>query len=134
MTLLCPGTHQAKTHPRILIKDSHLPLVQCPKILGVYLDTSIIQLALRLRYIESIQQKQYPQCLGSYILRTTEGNMTNGLQGSREIDHQHLFAYKHTLHKLHKHPIYTKRGSEYCHWLSQDVQTSQHCRTNDVCG
>ena len=29
------------TDPRILIEDSQLPLAQCPKILGVYLDTSI---------------------------------------------------------------------------------------------
>ena len=34
VTLLSPDTHQAKTHPIILIEDSHLPLVQCPKILG----------------------------------------------------------------------------------------------------
>ena len=25
-------------------------------------------------------------------------------------------------HILQKHPIYTERGSEDCHWLSQDVQ------------
>ena len=28
-------------HPRILIEDSQLPLAQCPKILGIYLDTSL---------------------------------------------------------------------------------------------
>ena len=39
VTLFSPDPHQAKTHPRILIEDSQLPLVQCPKILGVYLDT-----------------------------------------------------------------------------------------------
>ena len=41
VTLFSPDPHQAKTHPRILIEDSQLPLVQCPKILGVYLDTSL---------------------------------------------------------------------------------------------
>ena len=41
VTYFIPDTHQAKTHLRILIKDSQLPLVQCPKILGVYLDTSL---------------------------------------------------------------------------------------------
>ena len=41
ITMLCPDPQQAKTHPRILIEDSQLPLVQCPKILGVYLDTSL---------------------------------------------------------------------------------------------
>ena len=41
VTLFSPDPHQAKTHPRILIEDSQLPLVQYPKILGVYLDTSL---------------------------------------------------------------------------------------------
>ena len=41
VTLFSSDTHQAKTHPRILIEDSHLPLVQCPNILRVYLNTSL---------------------------------------------------------------------------------------------
>ena len=41
VTLFSPDPHQAKSHPKILIEDSQLPLVQCPKILGVYLDTSL---------------------------------------------------------------------------------------------
>ena len=41
VTLLPPDTHQAKTHPKILIEDLQLPLVECPKILGVHLDTSL---------------------------------------------------------------------------------------------
>ena len=41
VTLFSPDPHQAETHPRILIEDLQLPLAQCPKILGVYLDTSI---------------------------------------------------------------------------------------------
>ena len=39
--LLTPNTHQAKIHPRIFIKNSHLPLVKCSRILGVYLDPSL---------------------------------------------------------------------------------------------
>ena len=31
----------AKIHPRIFIENSHLPLVKCPRILGVYLDPSL---------------------------------------------------------------------------------------------
>ena len=50
---------------------------------------SIIQQAYRLRNRESIQQKQYPQGLGRYILVTTEGNTTDDLQGSWEIDHNY---------------------------------------------
>ena len=41
VTLFTPDTHQAETHPRIHIKDSRLPLVQCPNILGVHIDTSL---------------------------------------------------------------------------------------------
>ena len=41
VTLFSPDPHQAKTHPRILIEDSQLPLSQCTKILGVYPDTSL---------------------------------------------------------------------------------------------
>ena len=41
VTLFTLDTHQAKTHPRIFIEDSWLPLVQCPQILGVHMDTSL---------------------------------------------------------------------------------------------
>ena len=43
VALFSPDPHQAKTHPRILIEDSQLPLAQCPKILGSLpkLDTSL---------------------------------------------------------------------------------------------
>ena len=41
VTLFSSDPHQPKTHRRILIEDSQLPLAQCPKILGVYLDTSL---------------------------------------------------------------------------------------------
>ena len=41
VTLFTPNTHQAKTHPRILIEDARLPLVQCPQNLGVHMDTSL---------------------------------------------------------------------------------------------
>ena len=41
VTLLTPDTHQAKIHPSIFIENSHLPLVKCPRIWGVYLDPSL---------------------------------------------------------------------------------------------
>ena len=41
VTLLTPDTHQVKIHPRIFIENSHLPLLKCPMILGVYLDPSL---------------------------------------------------------------------------------------------
>ena len=40
-TLLTPDTHKSNTHHRIFIADSRLPLVKCPRILGVYLDPSL---------------------------------------------------------------------------------------------
>ena len=39
VTLLTPDPAQANTHPKIKIDNSELPLVQSPKLLGVYLDT-----------------------------------------------------------------------------------------------
>ena len=44
VTLFTPNTHQAKTHPRILIGYSRLPLVQWPKIFGVHMETSLSHL------------------------------------------------------------------------------------------
>ena len=41
VTLLTPDAHQVKIHPSIFIDNSHLPLVKCPRILGVYLDPSL---------------------------------------------------------------------------------------------
>ena len=41
VTLLILDTHQAKIHPSIFIENSHLPLVKCPRILGIYLDPSL---------------------------------------------------------------------------------------------
>ena len=41
VTLFSPDPHQAKTHLRIFIENSQLPLAQFPKIFGVYLDASL---------------------------------------------------------------------------------------------
>ena len=88
VTLLTPDTHQTKTHLKILIEDSQLPLVQCPKILGVHMDTSLSVNKHINHVAESIQKKQYPQGFGRDILRETEINITNDIQGGWEIDHQ----------------------------------------------
>ena len=42
ITLLTPDTHQANIHARIRIEDLRLPLVKCPRIMGVYLDPSLL--------------------------------------------------------------------------------------------
>ena len=41
VTLLTPDRHQAKIHPSIFIENSHLPLVKCPRIFGIYMDPSL---------------------------------------------------------------------------------------------
>ena len=41
VTLLTPDTHQDRNNPKILIKESQLPLLQCQNIFGVHLDTSL---------------------------------------------------------------------------------------------
>jgi hypothetical protein len=41
VTLFTPDPAQAKTHPKITVAGSVLPLVRNPKVLGVYLDTSL---------------------------------------------------------------------------------------------
>ena len=56
-TLFTPDTHQAKAHPKILIEDSQLPLVQCPKIFGVHLDATLSFNKHSSHVAESIQQK-----------------------------------------------------------------------------
>ena len=58
VTLLTIDTHQAKTHPRILITATTGPIT---KYIG------------GLRSRESIKQKQHLQGLGRYIMGTTEG-------------------------------------------------------------
>ena len=54
---------------------------------------SIIQQAQRLRGRKSIQRRRYPQGLGEWILLTTEGDITDDLQGSWEIDHQLWYTF-----------------------------------------
>ena len=70
------------------------------------------------------------QGLGRYILETTEGNTTDDLQSSWEIDSVFctFLEYKPTRHKLQKHPICIERGPEDYHLLSQDVQCRPHAR------
>ena len=79
VTVFIPDTHQANTHTKILIEDSQIPLVQCPKILVVHLDTSLSfnkhssHVAERESSINNIPK--------AYILWTTERNITNYTQG-----------------------------------------------------
>ena len=58
VTLFSPDSHQAKTHLRILIEDSQLLLVQCPKILGATQTPPFHSTSIAATGRESIQQ--YP--------------------------------------------------------------------------
>ena len=127
VTLFRPDSHQANTHSIILIEDSQLPLVQCSKILGVYLDTSL-------------SFKRHSGYVAERV--SSRNNILNALAGtswgqqketllmtykavSWEIDHQlycTCLEYKPTPNKLQKHQIYTERGFEDYHRLSQDDQ------------
>ena len=106
--LFTPDTHQAKAHPRILIEDSLLPLVQWLKILGVHMDTSLSFNKHGSHVAERVSGR-------NNILRalagTTERNITNDIQGGWEIDHKlccTCLEHKPTRHQLQKYPIHAK--------------------------
>ena len=63
VTLFPQDTHQANTHPQILIEDSQLTMVQSPKIVGIHLDTSLSFDQHSNHVAENIHQKQYHQGL-----------------------------------------------------------------------
>ena len=77
--LFNPDPHQAKTCPRILIEDSQLPMAQCPKILGVYLDTSL-SFNKHSGYVAErvFSGNNVLKALAS-IMWTTEGDITDDL-------------------------------------------------------
>ena len=126
VTLFTPDTHQAKTNPRILIEDSRLPLVQCPKILEFHMDTSLSfnTHSSHVSKIISGRNNILKALAGWYILGTTERNLTNDIQGDWEIDHtlcSTRLENKPTRHQLQKYPIHAKWGSEDIHRMSQNV-------------
>ena len=101
-TWLTPDTHLAKTHPSILIEDSRLPLVKCPRILWVYL-------------VPSLSFNKHSQYVAGKVSGRNnilkEGNTTDDLQGGQKIDHQLRRTFlesKPTQHQLQKNQIYTE--------------------------
>ena len=125
VTLFSPDLHQAKTHPIILIEYSELPLVQCPKILGVYLDTSLSfnkhsdyvaeRVSSRNNILKALAGTSWRQQKETLL-------MTYNAVGRSIINYAAPVWSTNLRNKLQKHPIYTERGSEHCHWLLQDVQ------------
>ena len=122
VTLLTPDTHQAKTHPDIFIEDSRLPLVKCPKILGVYLDPSL-SFNKHSQYVaERVSGR-------NNILKALAGTswgqqketllMTYKAVGRSIINYAApVWSPKPTRYQLHKNQIYTERGSEDRHRVS----------------
>ena len=122
--LLTPDTHQAKIHPNIFIENSHLPLVKCPRILGVDLDPS-------LSFNKHIQYVTERVSGRNNILKALTGTsweqqketllMTYRAVG-RSIINYAAPVWSPNLHKLQKNPIYTEQDYENRYWMSQDVQ------------
>ena len=116
VTLLTPDTHQAKI----------LPLVKCPRILGVYLDPSL-SFNQHCQYMaERVSgRNNILKGLGRYILGTTKINTTDDLQGSQKIDHQlyHTYFGSPNLHdtnyrKIHYTQNEALRIATGCHKMS----------------
>ena len=126
VTLFSTDPHQAKTHPRILIEDSQLPLAQCLNILGVCLDTSLSfnkhsgyvaeRLSSRNNILKALAGTSWGQQKETLLMTYKAG-------GRSIINYAApVWEYKSTRHNLQKHSIYTERGFEDMHWLSQGVQ------------
>ena len=135
VTLLTPDTH--KTHPSILIKESRLPQVKCPRILGVYLDPSL-SFNKQSQYVaERISDR-------NNILKALAGTSWGQLKETllmtyktvgRSIINYAAHVWSPNTHNTNyrKNPIYRGRGSDDRHRLSQDVhyQSPTH-RSRDV--
>ena len=101
-----PDPAQARSHPKITIADSDLPLNRCPKILSVHLDTSLSyatdceQVASRIRYQRTKRRRSrlYSQLATKEVIRV--------------IDH-HLIATKK--------PNLTEANEQPCHSYDMDT-------------
>ena len=121
VTLFTPDTHQAKTHPMILIEDSQLPQVQFPKILGVYLDPTLSFNKHSHCVAERVSSRT--RTYGTDLLSpcTSWGQpketllMSYKAIGRLIINYAALFGSKPTRRQLQKNSISTERCSEDRH-------------------
>ena len=118
VTLLYPDTHQSKTHPSILIKDSRLPLVKCRRILGVYLYPS-------LSFNKRIHDVAERVSGRNNILKTLAGTSWGQQKETLLITYKAFersiinirrtcLQSKPTRHQLQKNPMYTERAVTRC--------------------
>ena len=109
--LFSPHPHQAKTRPRILIEDSQLLLAQCPKLLGVYRDTSLSfnkhsgyvaeRVSSRNNILNALAGRSWGQQKETLL-------MTYKAVGRSIINYAAPVWSTNIRHKLQKHPIYTE--------------------------
>ena len=129
VTLLTPDTHQAKIHPSILIENSHLPLVKCPRISGVYLGPSLLFNKHNQYVAERVSGRNN---ILKALAGTSWGQQKETLLMTYKAVDRSIINYatpvesKLTRHQLQINPIYTERGSEDRYWMSQDVLSAQY--------
>ena len=112
VTLFRPDPHQAKTHPRILIEESQLPLVQSLNKLGVYLDTS---LSFN-KHSGYVAERVSSRIILKALSGTSWGQQKETLLLTYKAVWRSIINYAApTRHKLQKHPIYTERGFDDFH-------------------
>ena len=123
--LLTPDTHQAKIHPSIFIENSHLALVKCPRILGVYLDPSL-SFNKHSQYVAervSGRNNILKALAGTSWGQQKEALLMTYKAVGRSIINYTAPVWSPNLHDTnYRNPIHTERGSEDHYWMLQDVQ------------
>ena len=122
VTLFSPDPHQTK---RILIEVSQLPLVQCPQILGVYLDTSLSFNKHSGYVVERVYSRNniLKALVGTSWGQQKETLLMTYKAVGRSIINSAAPVWSTNLRDTNYRNIqYTQRGSGDCHWLSQDVR------------
>ena len=124
VTLLTPDIHQAKIHPSIFIENSHMPLVKCPRILGVYLDPSSFN--KHSQYVTervSGMNNILKAFAATFCGQQKETLLMTYKAIGRSIINYAAPVWGPNIHDTNysKYPIHTERGSENRYWMSQDV-------------
>ena len=120
VTLFSPYPHQAKAHPRILIGDSHLPLAQCPNILGVYLDTSLSFNKHSVYVAERVSSRNN---ILKTLAGTSWGQQKETLMMTYKAVGRSIINYAAPVWSTNiRDTNYTNEALRIANWLSQDVQ------------
>ena len=130
VTLLTPDTFYIAdmpiptdpVNPRIFIENSHLPLVKCPRILGVYLDPPL-SFNKHSQYVAgriSDRNNIHKALAGTSWGQQKETLLMTYKAVGRSIINYAAHLWSPNLHDTNyrQNPMYTERGSEDHHWLS----------------